>query len=247
MSTVRWAWIFLDTPAPDASTSWRFWAEATGTSLAPTRGDDGEFSTLLPSRGGAWVKVQAVGEPGTGVHLDLDVDDVHAEAARAETLGATRLGALGDTVVILRSPGGFTFCLTTWSGQEGEGLVRDGLTVALDQVCLDVPRAAWDVESAFWQALTGWELRDSDEPGFAYLVRPSGVAVRLLLQRVDEADGPVRAHVDLACSDRATETARHVSLGASVVREHHSWTVMADPVGRVYCLTSRSPQPPPGR
>ncbi|WP_392543165.1 VOC family protein [Oryzobacter telluris] len=247
MSTVRWAWIFLDTPAPDAEASWRFWSEVTRTSVAPTRGDDGEFSTLVPPRGGAWVKLQAVGDPSGGVHLDLDVDDVHTEAARAESLGAERVGAIGDTVVVLRSPGGFTFCLTTYRGEEGDGLVREGLEVALDQVCLDVPRAAWDVEAAFWPALTGWELRDSDEPGFAYLVRPGELAVRLLLQRVEEDDGQVRGHVDLACADRAAETQRHVAAGASVVREHHFWTVMADPVGRVYCLTSRSPQPPPGR
>ncbi|MFQ6172314.1 VOC family protein [Oryzobacter sp. R7] len=246
MSSVRWAWIFLDTPSADAATSWRFWAQATATSLAPVRGEDGEFSTLLPARGRAWVKVQAVGEPGAGVHLDLDVDDVGAEAARAEALGAVRVGAIGDTVVILRSPGGFTFCLTTWDGDDTGGPVREGLPVALDQVCLDVPRAAWDAEVRFWEALTGWELRDSDEPGFAYLVRPPDLAVRLLLQRLDEDDGPVRGHVDLACADRGAETARHVSLGARVVREHRYWTVMADPVGRVYCLTSRSPQPPPG-
>lgn len=247
MSAVRWAWIFLDTPAGDAPASWRFWAQATHTSLAPARGDADQFSTLLPERGPAWVKLQAVGEPGTGVHLDLDVDDVQAEAARAEGLGARRVGSIGDTVVVLRSPGGFVFCLTTWAAEDAGPPERDGLDVALDQVCLDVPRAAWDTEAAFWEALTGWALRESDEPGFSSLVRPPDLAVRLLLQRLEEPDGPVRAHVDLACADRAAETARHVALGARVVREHHFWTVMADPVGRVYCLTSRSPQPPPGR
>ncbi|WP_377640416.1 VOC family protein [Oryzobacter terrae] len=242
---MRWSWIFLDTPAAVAPAAWSFWASVTGSALAPVRGEKGEFSTLLPARGGAWVKLQAVAEGPGGVHLDLDVDDVHIEAARAESLGAVRRGGIGETVVILSSPGGFTFCLTTDDGETGP--VRDGLGVVLDQVCLDVPRAAWDAESAFWEALTGWELRDSDEPGFAYLVRPRGVPVRVLLQRVDEDDGPVRGHVDLACADRSAETARHLAAGASVVRERHFWTVMRDPTGRVYCLTDRSPQPPPGR
>ena len=245
MSSVRWAWIFLDTPADAAPVAWPFWAAVTGGSLAPVRGDEGEFSTLLPARGGAWVKLQAVGAGPGGVHLDLDVDDVHAEAARAESLGAVRTGAIGETVVILRSPGGFTFCLTTYEGESEP--VRDGLGVVLDQVCLDVPRVAWGAEVAFWEALTGWELRDSDEPGFAYLVRPHDVAVRVLLQRVDDERGPVRGHVDLACAERGAETARHVAAGATVVREHRFWTVMCDPTGRVYCLTDRSPQPPPGR
>ncbi len=245
MSSVRWAWILLDTPAEAAPVAWSFWASVTGGSLAPVRGDEGEFSTLLPERGGAWVKLQAVGSGSGGVHLDLDVDDVHAEAARAASCGAVRAGAVGETVVVMRSPGGFTFCLTTYDGESGPA--REGLGVVLDQVCLDVPRAAWDAEVAFWEALTGWELRDSDEPGFAYLVRPHDVAVRVLLQRVDDEHGPVRGHVDLACADRAAETARHLAAGATVVREHHFWTVMSDPSGRVYCLTDRSPQPPPGR
>lgn len=241
-SSIRWAWIFLDTPAVDAAASWRFWADVTGSTLAPARGADAEFSTLLPAAGGPWVKLQAVGDPTGGVHLDLDVDDVHAEAVRAEALGARRVGAIGDTVVILHSPGGFTFCLTTHRGEEGEGVVLAGLSTVLDQVCLDVPRAAWDAEAAFWESLTGWELRESDEPGFASLVRPAEQAVRVLLQRVEEDDGPVRGHVDLACADRAAETSRHLAAGASVVRERHFWTVLTDPVGRVYCLTDRSPQ-----
>lgn len=246
-SSIRWAWIFLDTPAVDAAESWRFWADVTGSSLAPPRGDDGEFSTLLPAAGGPWVKLQAVGDPTGGVHLDLDVDDVRAEAVRAEAIGARRVGAIGETVVILRSPGGFTFCLTTHRGEEGEGVVRTGLATVLDQVCLDVPRSAWDTEAAFWESLTGWGLRESDEPGFAYLERPGEQAVRVLLQRLEEDEGPVRSHVDLACADRAAATARHVAAGATVVRQRHFWTVMTDPVGRVYCLTDRSPQPPPGR
>ena len=245
MSGVRRAWIFLDTPAAAAPVSWPFWAAVTGFSLAAVRGDAGEFSTLVPGRGGAWVKLQAVAEGPGGVHLDLDVDDVQSEAARAEGLGAVRTGAIGETVVILRSPGGFPFCLTTDEGEPAP--VREGLRSVLDQVCLDVPRAAWEQEAAFWEALTGWELRESDEPGFAFLARPGDVAVRVLLQRLDEDDGPVRGHVDLACADRAAETVRHLEAGASVVRERHFWTVMADPTGRVYCLTDRSPQPPPGR
>ncbi len=239
---VRRVWVFLDTPRSDADTSWRFWAHVSGSRLAPERGADGEFSTLLPRQGEPWVKLQAVGDGG-GVHLDLDVDDVHVAAVRAEGLGAERVGAIGGTVVLMRSPGGFPFCLTTWHGQEGQ--VREGLSSILDQACLDVPRSRWADETAFWSALTGWELRTSDEPGFSSLVRPPHIPLRVLFQRLDEEDGPVRGHVDLACADRAADVARHVEAGATVVRENAFWTVMLDPVGRVYCLTDRSPQPPP--
>ncbi len=241
---VRRMWVFLDTPRSEADGSWRFWARVTGSRLAPTRGADGEFSTLLPDRGEPWVKLQAVGGDG-GVHLDLDVDDVAAAAGRAERLGAERVGAIGESVVVMRSPGGFPFCLTTWHGESGQ--VRTGLSSILDQVCLDIPSSRWDDETAFWSALTGWEMRESDEPGFSSLVRPPDIPLRVLLQRLDDEDGPVRGHVDLACTDRADDVRRHVADGAQVVEERSFWTVMRDPAGRVYCLTDRSPQPPPGR
>lgn len=239
MNGIRWVWVFLDTPRADAERSWRFWSDVTGWPVADRRGEHGQFATLPPERGGAWVKLQAVGDGPGGVHLDLDVDDVHAAAARAEALGAVRTGAIGDTVVILRSPGGFTFCLTTWHGEHGQ--VRGGAAVLLDQVCLDVPPAAWDAEVAFWPALTGWPARSGVSGEFVPLVRPDGIPVRVLLQRLREGDGPVRGHVDLACADRPAAVARHVAAGARVIGEGARWTVLADPVGRVHCLTDRDP------
>lgn len=238
---VRWVWAFLDTPRADAERSWAFWSAVTGSTVHDRRGEHAEFATLAPARGAAWVKLQAVGAGTGGVHVDLDVDDVHGWAARAERLGAVRVGALGDTVVALRSPGGFVHCLTTWGGAAGQD--RRGMTSILDQVCLDVPRAAWPAETIYWSSLTGWALAGSDEPGFAALHRPWHVPVRLLLQRLDEVDGPVRAHVDLACADRGSDTARHVAAGARIVAVRPFWTVLVDPVGRVYCLTDRNPQP----
>jgi hypothetical protein len=56
----------------------------------------------------------------------------------------------------------------------------------------------------------------------------------------------VRAHADLACADRAASVARHLATGARVVEVRDGWTVMTDPVGRVYCLTDRRPTAPPG-
>jgi hypothetical protein len=241
---IRRAWVLLDTPRDEAEGSWRFWALVTGSHLAPVRGAEGQFSTLLPDEGPAWVKLQAVGDAG-GIHLDLDVEDVHAAAARAEELGAERTGSIEDTVVTMRSPGGFRFCLTTWHGESGQ--VRAGLSSILDQACLDVPQDHWDSERDFWAALTGWGLQESDVAGFSFLLRPADIPVRVLFQRLGEKEGPVRGHVDLACADRAADVARHVAAGAGVVGEGPFWTVLRDPVGRVYCLTDRSPQPPPGR
>lgn len=238
---VRWVWCFLDTPQPDADVSWAFWAAVTRGVLSPRRGASGEFATLLPRRGAAWVKVQRVGAGG-GIHLDLDVPDVAAAAPVAEALGARRIGAIGDTVVILRSPGGFVFCLTTWRGEGGweRGTgpqVRIGEPDLLDQVCLDIPADRYAAECAFWAALTGWEAGRYDET-FGVLTPPSGIPVRLLLQRTGDTAN-VRGHVDFACADRHTSVARHVALGATVEAQHEEWTVLVDPVGRRYCLTHR--------
>jgi hypothetical protein len=58
---------------------------------------------------------------------------------------------------------------------------------------------------------------------------------------VDEQEGPVRLHLDLASEDRDAEVARHVELGGRVVRTTPWWTTLLDPSGRAYCVTGRSP------
>jgi hypothetical protein len=244
MIDVRWVWLFLDTPRADARRSWAFWSQVTGWPLSATRGDDDEFATLVPPRGDPWVKVQAVADGPGGIHLDLDVDDVAAAAVEAERLGATRIGAIGHEVVILRSPGGLTFCLTPWHGDAEQ--VRDGADELVDQVCLDCPDDVHDTEVGFWGSLTGWPWVDVDEPELSRLSRPDGIPLRLLFQRLGEPTGPVRAHADLACADREISLGRHLAAGARVVQAREGWTVMADPVGRVYCLTGRNPTAPPG-
>jgi Glyoxalase-like domain len=244
MIEVRWAWVFLDTPRADADRSWDFWSEVTGWPRSATRGAHDEFATLLPPRGDAWLTLQAVADGPGGIHLDLDVDDVHACAHAAERLGATRIGGIGTEVVTLRSPGGLVFCLTPWHGDRDQ--VREGSVELVDQVCLDCPVDVHEAEVGFWTALTGWRWADVDEPELSVLRRPAGIPFRLLFQRLGEPTGAVRAHADLACADRAASVARHRATGAQVVEVREGWTVMVDPVGRVYCLTDRSPTAPPG-
>ena len=106
---------------------------------------------------------------------------------------------------------------------------------------VDVGPRAYAAECGFWSALLDLPLRGSTYPEFHSLERPDDVAVRILLQRcADEV--PIRAHLDLACDDRAAETARHLGLGASVVGRHGDWTVLRDPAGLDYCITDRTPR-----
>ncbi|PKH41446.1 hypothetical protein SAMN05192575_11243 [Nocardioides alpinus] len=234
MRPLPWIQVFLDTPAAAFDDAVAFWSAVTGWTPSERRGEDGQFLTLVPPAGSAYVKVQAVDRP-SGIHLDLDTADRPASIEQARTLGATTAWSYHD-VEVMRSPGGFLFCQTLRDG--APALVRDGSTI-LDQVCLDIPSSSWDVEVAFWRDLTGRELQEATAPGFARLVAPD--QPRLLLQRLGEGDGPVRAHPDLATSDRAGDTDRHVELGASVVGVHAYWTVLSAPGGQVYCLTDRDP------
>lgn len=241
MIDVRWVWVFLDTVESDSDVSEVFWHNVTRTNVSPRRGARGEFATLLPERGDAWVKVQRVVEGG-GVHLDLDVDQPLPVAAVAATsLGAIEV-ARHDDVIVLRSPGGFTFCLTSWSNAGSPTTqVGEGEPHLLDQVCFDVPSDLYAAELDFWEQLTGWQRRAGSLPEFTSLTRPDGIPVRLLFQRLGEATGTVRGHLDFACRNREASREAHVTAGAEVVSEHEFWTVMRDPVGRTYCLTHRLP------
>ena len=233
---IRWMHLFLDTPQAEAATSWAFWAEVTGSTLSPVRGEHGQFATLLPAHGDAWVKVQAVDEGPGGVHLDIDTDDRAAFVARALDLGATVQATYHD-VVVLRSPAGIVFCATVGDG----GAVDRHADALADQACLDIPPSAFATEVAFWRDLAGWaasEISDDDE--FVSLRRPTDMPVRILLQRRDD-ETPASAHVDFATRHRDAETERHVRAGAEVVEVFRQWTVMREPVGRIYCLTDRDP------
>ncbi|MCW2784344.1 MAG: hypothetical protein JWP74_861 [Marmoricola sp.] len=225
MDTALPVWItaFLDVPASRYERTVAFWSAATGSNLSAPRGADGEFATLVPPDGDAYLRVQRVSSGQTRVHLDLHAPDQSFE--------------------VLSSPGGLTWCAVP--GEEDTRplprLWAAGHTSLVDQVCLDIPPAAFDAECAYWAARTGWELRETGRPEFRVLVRPGTMPLRILLQRLDESDGPVRAHLDLATTDRAAETGRHRDLGAEVLRVRERWTVLRDPGGASYCITDRDP------
>lgn len=244
---LRWLTIFLDFPPGAFWPGVAFWREVTESRLSPLRGESGEFATLLPPTGDAYLRVQRVAAGSGGCHLDLHVDGTPREAVdHAGGVGAL-LQHLGEGLIIAKSPGGFTFCLVGW---DGESAVPDPVRACgagearADQLCLDIPAADYDRECSFWSALTGYELRAGSRPEFCYLARPEGIPVRLLLQRVDDAapDRRVTGHVDFACADRRRLAGAHVAAGARVLAEYPAWTVLADPTGREYCLTDRDPR-----
>lgn len=247
-AVIVWTTAFLDGGAAAWPATLDFWTRATATRLSAPRGPDDEFVTLLPDDGVAFLRAQRTTAGAPRVHLDLHVDDVRRAADEAVALGARQV--LSARHVLLSSPGGLPFCVVAADGIEGprpaprRWTAPDGRTHTslLDQLAVDVPADRWEPEVRFWQALTGWAARPHD-PGASLvpLVRGDGMPLRILLQRLDEPTGAVRAHLDVACDDRPAETARHVGLGAQVERVRERWTVLVDPAGRRYCLTDRDP------
>jgi predicted enzyme related to lactoylglutathione lyase len=235
---VRWMTGFLDTPSRVAEP---FWTAVTGTTLSARRGG-GAFATLLPAAGDAYLRVQVVGAAPPRTHLDCHVDVVPAAADEAVALGASVVLDDGD-LVVLRSPAGVVFCLVPWGGETVRPAAvtwPGGTSSRVDQLCLDIPDDRYEVEAAFWVALTGWPWAASDLAQFGFLRRPAGMPLRLLMQRIGSATAGV--HVDFACDDVDAEVARHVAAGARVVRRvPGDWTTLRDPAGREYCVTGRSP------
>lgn len=237
-----WLTAFLDSSPEHHQQGVGFWQAATGYALSAPRGGDEEFATLLPPDGDAFLRVQRLHHGEDRIHLDLHVSDTRAAADTAVVAGAVEVVDRGH--VVMASPAGLVFCFVDQPAQltPRPRLHADGTAARVRQVAIDVPRASYDAELAFWSALTGWRQRASTvTDAFRFLVPPTGQPLRLLLQRLEEADGPARAHLDWGTTDRMAETERHLALGAKVRAVHEHWTVLADPVGRVYCLTDGDP------
>ena len=230
---VRWLTVFLDFPADSFGARVAFWREVTGSTLSPFRGAAGEFATLLRADGDAYLRVQRVAGRSGGHHLDLHVDpalaSVEQAAERAVALGAKVLHReLG--LVISASPGGFTFCLVRWHGEDSvPGPVRldGGGASRADQFWLDVPAGSFERERSFWTALAGWEGQDGAR---------SALPVRLELRRA-ALDDRVTGHLAFDCADRRALAARHAAAGARILAVLPHQTEMADPVGRRYLLS----------
>jgi len=237
---VHWVTAFIDVPSEPFAAACSFWQELTRSTLPPARGPSGEFATLVPEKGDAFLRVQRLNAGSARCHLDVHFDDVTKAKELAASLGATPLRPPAFS-----SPGGLAFCVVA----HDEEVHRpppltwpDGHRSLVDQTCLDIPPQLFDREATFWATLTGWERRTGSRPEFEYLVRPPEMPLRLLLQRLDgDQPGPCRAHLDLACDNVITEQRRHELLGATMVRIMPNWTTMRDPAGSEYCITRRDP------
>lgn len=103
----RLAAVVVDVPADDFASTTTFWGGALGKPLRAL--DDDEFWGVRVSPMLAFLAQRLdEGEPRT--HLDIHTDDVAAEVARLEELGATVVQVL-ESWTVMTGPAGQPFCV----------------------------------------------------------------------------------------------------------------------------------------
>ena len=121
-STTARIGLVLDCAEPEKLAE--FWAPALG---YVSLGSFGSYVALVPDgRPGPKLLLQRVDEPKSAknrMHVDIEVPDIHAEAARLVDLGATRvsdapMSELGSTWIQMADPEGNEFCVCD-AGQSG--------------------------------------------------------------------------------------------------------------------------------
>ena len=102
----RLAGLIIDCQTDDLEAAAAFWSAALGDETV--REPEGRYVSL-DSRSGLYLAVQTVDHPSR-VHLDIASDDIPAEVARLERLGARQVAAV-KTWVVMEAPTGQRFCV----------------------------------------------------------------------------------------------------------------------------------------
>jgi predicted enzyme related to lactoylglutathione lyase len=99
--------VVIDCRTEDLQAAAAFWSAALGHEARAT--DDPNYIDLAVPEGQPAVIVQQVGHESR-VHLDIETDDVDAEVARLEALGARRVAQV-KTWWVMEAPTGQRFCV----------------------------------------------------------------------------------------------------------------------------------------
>jgi predicted enzyme related to lactoylglutathione lyase len=99
--------IIIDCRTKDVEAATAFWGAALGYKVKPT--DDPRYIDFAVPEGQPEVGIQKV-DHESRVHLDIETDDIEAEAKRLEGLGATRVAQIKSWWV-MQAPTGQKFCV----------------------------------------------------------------------------------------------------------------------------------------
>lgn len=105
----RLAGFIIDCQTADLDGAAGFWSQALGLTIRGNASTDPGYRQLENAPGDLHVEVQKVQHPSR-VHLDIETDDVEAEAKRLEALGAKRIAAV-KTWIVMEAPTGQRFCV----------------------------------------------------------------------------------------------------------------------------------------
>lgn len=243
-----WIHAVIDVPEELLQSASSFWEDSLGWPLGPTWPGHPELCSFEPPAGDAYVHLQHIGE-APRVHLDLEVDDLSGARDRWAGLGATVTGPVpqpGKTSwQALRSPGGLPFCLVPARQHHPPAPVSwpTGHRSRLVQVCIDLPADRADAEVEFWRAGLGWRWAGSNSREFVGKMHDDhGSPLQLLFQRLGEASGSVRAHLDLGTDNMDREVDRQLAFGATDPVTGRGFVALRDPAGLAYCVTGNSPE-----
>ena len=102
--------LLIDCKTDDIDAAARFWAEALGRPVVPDHpGSRGNYRMLETPPDELSVQIQRV-DHESRVHIDIETDDIAAEVARLEKLGAT-IDKRMERWVVMRAPTGQRFCV----------------------------------------------------------------------------------------------------------------------------------------
>jgi hypothetical protein len=103
--------LVIDCRVDDLAESARFWSAALGKPLATVDQDgDGRYAELATAGDEPIILLQKV-DHESRVHLDIETDDLDAEVARLEQLGAERVAFQRERWWVLQAPSGHRFCV----------------------------------------------------------------------------------------------------------------------------------------
>jgi len=102
--------ILIDCNVDDIEAAAQFWAETLGRPVDPDHpGTRGNYVMLETPPGEISVQIQRV-DHESRIHLDIETDDIPAEVARLEALGASVMKEL-ERWVVMQAPTGQRFCV----------------------------------------------------------------------------------------------------------------------------------------
>jgi predicted enzyme related to lactoylglutathione lyase len=103
--------LLVDVPKAEHERAVAFWGGALGKE-GKTSDTFPEYVAFGEATPGVEFMVQATGDDVPRLHLDIETDDVDAEVARLEALGATEVERINSWVV-MKDPAGTVFCVVT--------------------------------------------------------------------------------------------------------------------------------------